>query len=211
VTELPLSPTRLESALDDLRKDLLSDDGPRISTMRNYRFAIVPYRPEDELHVQQHARRLADDMKTGGWHVLSIDLARLLAARVRAEGGDWLERIIAREKRLSARNPERGLNVAKDALAELVAGAGGIADDIAGIISGHVESDRDGGHRTVALIGRAGAMYPFGRMSALLKHLDGRTCGIPVVLLYPGTHSQLGLSFMGLMPPDPDYRPRIYK
>jgi hypothetical protein len=29
---------------------------------------------------------------------------------------------------------------------------------------------------------RAGALYPFFRVSALLKHLDGRTRNLPVVL-----------------------------
>ena len=37
------------------------------------------------------------------------------------------------------------------------------------------------------LIGRAGGLYPFFRSSALLRHLDGQTGTVPVVLLYPGT------------------------
>ena len=65
--------------------------------------------------------------------------------------------------------------------------------------------------RTLALIGRAGALYPFFRSSALLKHLDGRTEHVPVVLLYPGERrSKTSLSFMGELEPDSDYRPRIY-
>ena len=65
--------------------------------------------------------------------------------------------------------------------------------------------------RTLALIGRAGAIYPFFRTSALLRHLDGRTRNVPVVLLYPGERrGATGLSFMGMLNPDNDYRPRIY-
>ena len=61
------------------------------------------------------------------------------------------------------------------------------------------------------LIGRAGALYPFFRVSALLKHLDGKTRNVPVVLLYPGERKgEPGLSFMGELDPDRDYRPRIY-
>ncbi len=41
-------PTELNLALDALRKDLLREDGPQISTVRNYNFAILPYDPEDE-------------------------------------------------------------------------------------------------------------------------------------------------------------------
>jgi len=63
----------------------------------------------------------------------------------------------------------------------------------------------------VILLGRAGALYPFFRSSALLKHLDGKTRGLPVVLLYPGLRlDPTRLSFMGELPGDGDYRPRIY-
>jgi len=45
----------------------------------------------------------------------------------------------------------------------------------------------------------------------LLKHIDGKTRNIPVVLLYPGKRvDKSGLSFMCELPPDRDYRPRIY-
>ncbi len=35
----------LEEAVGALRRDLLAENGPQISTMRNYRFAILPYPP----------------------------------------------------------------------------------------------------------------------------------------------------------------------
>ena len=61
-------------------------------------------------------------------------------------------------------------------------------------------------------MGRAGALYPFFRTSALLKHVAGHTKNVPVVLLYPGTLvGETGLSFMGVLPADRDYRPRIYR
>ena len=69
----------------------------------------------------------------------------------------------------------------------------------------------DKAERTLALVGRAGALYPFFRTSSLLKHLDGQTGQVPVVLLYPGARQgESGLSFMGITKPDRDYRPRIY-
>ena len=40
--------TPLQEAFAALRRDLIQEDGPRISTMRNYRFAIVQYQPADE-------------------------------------------------------------------------------------------------------------------------------------------------------------------
>jgi len=45
----------------------------------------------------------------------------------------------------------------------------------------------------------------------LLRHLDGQTGNVPVVLLYPGSRQgSTALSFMGILNSDSDYRPRIY-
>jgi hypothetical protein len=67
-------------------------------------------------------------------------------------------------------------------------------------------------NRTVIFLGRAGALYPFFRTSALLKHVAGHTRNVPAVLLYPGrVVGDSGLSFMGVLPADRDYRPRIYR
>ena len=67
-------------------------------------------------------------------------------------------------------------------------------------------------HRTVIFLARAGALHPFFRTSALLKHVAGHTHNVPVVLLYPGKLvGETGLSFMGVLPADRDYRPRIYR
>ena len=44
--------TQLQEAFAGLRNDLIHEDGPRISTMRNYRFAIGPYAPTDEFKLR---------------------------------------------------------------------------------------------------------------------------------------------------------------
>lgn len=219
----------LQVAFDALRRDLLHVDGPRISTMRNYRFAIVPYPPAQEFALRAHVQRLSAELVAHGWRVVSIDLHQLLLARVRALGQEQLDWLIQREQRLARYGDDRALNTVRDALAPLVEGPDGIAADCAQLIADHVgpaepggesadssaDPDRTGGlraaDRTVALIGRAGALYPFFRSSALLRHLDGRTGNVPVVLLYPGLRrGPTGLSFMGELSPDNDYRPRIY-
>ena len=203
--------TDLQRAFAALREDLINEDGPRISTMRNYRFAIVPYQPADEFRLRREVSRLSTDLKANGWVVLSISLQSLLLDRVRAMGDDIVQRIITRERSLGARNPERGLGYLADKLAPHIEGPDGIAADAARVISDHVDAHPDSVDRTLALIGRAGALYPFFRSSALLKHLDGRTRNVPVVLLYPGERRpEGGLSFMGELNPDRDYRPRIY-
>ena len=107
--------------------------------------------------------------------------------------------------------PERGLNYLKSQDLAAHRGPDGIAADCGRLISEYADRHPDSVDRTVALIGRAGALYPFIRSSALLRHLDGRTRNVPVVLLYPGERrGPTGLSFMGILNPDNDYRPRIY-
>jgi len=201
----------LQTAFAALREDLVHEDGPRISTMRNYRFAIVPYDPKDEFALRAEVQKLSNDLVAHGWVVLSISLQKLLLDRVRTLGEDQIRWIIDSEREFAEYDLERGLNSLKDELAPLIEGPDGLAADCARIIQDHVAAWPDRADRTLALIGRAGALYPFFRSSALLRHLDGRTGNVPVVLLYPGERrGPTGLSFMGMHSPDNDYRPRIY-
>jgi hypothetical protein len=210
------SRTVLDEAVQALKTDLLAEGGPRISTMRNYRFAIVPYRPADEFKLRKLIRRLTDDLKAEGWGVLSISLQKLLLDRIRAQGSGEVQRLIARERRLfdkgsAQAGPERALNALRDAIAPHVEGPDGIAADVVRLIDGFATAAPEEADRTLVLLGRAGALYPFFRSSALLKHIDGRTRNFPVVLLYPGERlDTTALSFMGELPSDRDYRPRIY-
>ncbi len=202
----------LQRAFAALRQDLIQEDGPRISTMRNFRFAIVQYAPEEEFMLRGEVQRLSAQLMQSGWMVLSINLQKVLLDRVRAQGEDWVQRVTDMEARMARVAPERGLGYLKSKIAPLIEGPHGIAADCAKIISDYADKQPpEAVDRTLALIGRAGALYPFFRSSALLRHLDGNTRQVPVVLLYPGTRqSPTGLSFMGLLSPDHDYRPRIY-
>jgi len=201
----------LEEAVAALRADLVAAEGPQISTMRNYRFAILPYRPKDELKLRTLMRRLTDELRTAGWRVLPISLQKLLLERIKRTGDDNIASLIAREKRLYAKDPARALDHLRDKIAPHIEGPEGIAADVAKLVSAFVDEAPGDVDRTLALIGRAGSLYPFFRSSALLKHIDGKTRNVPVVLLYPGERRDTtALSFMGELPPDRDYRPRIY-
>ena len=207
----PFDRTPLDGAFTALRDDLIEADGPRISTMRNYRFAIVQYDPRDEFKLRGHTQRLSQELVASGWVVVSISLHKLLLERVRAQGKEWLDWVIQSERDFAEYEPARGLNFLKEELAPLIEGAEGLAADCARQIRQHVDQHPDQQDRMLALIGRAGALYPFFRSSALLKHLDGKTQNVPVILLYPGERrGPTGLSFMGMLSPDNDYRPRIY-
>ncbi len=203
--------TPLLAAFAALRRDLLDENGPRISTMRNYRFAILQYLPRQEFEVRAEARRLSEELSRSGWNVLPLNLQQMLFDRVRDLGDEWIERVIGMERRAASAALERGLGYLKSKLTPLIEGPEGIAADCSRLIVEEVDRHPDRLDRTLALIGRAGALYPFFRSSALLRHLDGRTRNVPVVLLYPGERRrQTGLSFMGMLEPDSDYRPRIY-
>ncbi|MGQ5263648.1 DUF1788 domain-containing protein [Micromonospora sp. ZYX-F-536] len=209
---LPLfQQTPLQEAFAALRRDLIHEAGPRISTMRNYRFAIMQYDPPDEFKLRGEVQRLTADLVANGWMVISISLQKLLLDRVRAQGWEWVDRVVQMEERMAGIEPERGLNYLKSKLSPLIEGPDGIAADCSRLICEYADKHPDTVDRTVALIGRAGALYPFIRSSSLLRHLDGRTRNVPVVLLYPGERrGPTGLSFMGILNPDNDYRPRIY-
>lgn len=211
MTEPLFAASPVKRAVAALRADLIHEDGPRISTMRNYRFAIVAYPPDRELELRHEVRRLGHDLIAAGWVVLSISLHKLLLDRVRALGDEQLAWITDSEREFSTFDRDRALTYVKDEIAPLVEGPDGLAADCARIIAEHVGAHPDKADRTLVLIGRAGALFPFFRSSALLRHLDGQTGNVPVVLLYPGERrGPTGLSFMGVHDPDHDYRPRIY-
>ena len=202
--------TVLDRRINALKDDLTSDEGPRISTMRNYRFAILPYAPEKEWELREKFSSLSSDLQAKGWVVHTISMRKLMLKRIREKAGDKLDRFIQREKRLHEKDPDRALNHVESRLSKWFEGPEGLADDIIDQLDQLVEDEPSQADRTVAFLGNVGALYPFIRTSALLRHLDGRTNNIPIILLYPGRVKDGGLSFMAQMPPNRDYRPRIY-
>jgi hypothetical protein len=201
----------MNPAITALRNDLIHHDGPRISTMRNYRFAILPYDPTEEYKLRAHIEQLTTELQNAGWITLNLDLQKIFLARVHSMGPEWRTRVADMERRMNTLESSRGLNYLKGKIEPLLEGPTGIAADCARIITAQAAQHPDKADRMIVFISRAGALYPFFRNSALLKHLDGHTQNIPVVLLYPGERrGDTGLSFMGILNPDNDYRPRIY-
>jgi len=200
----------MKTAFAALKRDLGGPDGPRISTMRNHRFAILVYDPRKEFEVRQHTVALTEELRATGWVVHSVDLNKLLVRRLRALGSD-LEQLVATEKLLAEVDREQGMTYLASKLAPLIEGAEGIASDVIAEIQRFMAENPGEADRTLVLLGRAGVLYPYFRVSALLRYLDGHVGSVPLVLLYPGErHGDRGLSFMGVLPPDGDYRPRIY-
>lgn len=219
MTQLLLTPpaahARMIEGFQALEKDLVHADGPRISTMRAYRFAILQYDPSLEYEQREAAQTLSRTLIESGWYVLPISLQQLLHDRIRREPG-LAEVVCEMEKDYARDSLREALDYLGTKLEPLIEGVSpdrGLAGDISARIAEHIAAHPDRKDRLLVLIGRVGALYPYFRVSALLRHLDGHTHDVPVVILYPGTRdakTQNALSFMGVMPGDSDYRPRIY-
>jgi hypothetical protein len=200
----------IDSAVAALEKDLLAPGGPSISTMRNHNFAILLYLPRDEYRLRQRARQMVHHLEGEGWAVLSIALHEVVFERMTTTlGAEGLQRLVEREKRLFEKSPDRALKDLQQEFAKYIDGSDGLAKDVTDRIAAFRAEHPEAEDRTLVLLGRAGALYPFFRSSALLKQLGDRTLNTPVVLLYPGERND-GLSFMQQLVPDRDYRPRIY-
>ena len=155
---------------------------------------------------------LSETLRDAGWDTGTVRLHTLLLRRIRAQGPEVVDALIAREKRLArASDPGRGLRTLKERVVSMLEGPDGLAGDVIAEIE-RLRGEAKDPERIVVFLGRAGALYPFFRTSALLKHIAGRTHNAPIVLLYPGSVvGETGLSFMGVLPADRDYRPRIYR
>ena len=136
--------TNMDAGFTALRTDLLAEGGPRISTMRNYRFAILPYHPQDEFKMRDRLRRLVGELRAAGWGVLSISLQRLLLARIRAHGDEVVQSKIKREKSLLEKGGGRSLEHLKQFVGPLIQEADGIAADVARLIEGSPPSIPNG-------------------------------------------------------------------
>jgi hypothetical protein len=201
----------LDRAINALHADLLDENGPTISTMRNYRFAILQYEPKEEFVLRERIRWLTDDLRGHGWSICSISLHQLLLDRLKQQEPRVRKSWIQMEQRLYNKDRDRSLTYLRDKISQYVEGPNGIAQDVITLVGEFANKYQGDDNRVLILLGRAGALYPFLRSSAMLKHLDGKTYNLPVVLLYPGERKDLSsLSFMGELQPDRDYRPRIY-
>jgi len=203
---------QLQEAFAALRRDLINEGGPSISTMRNYRFAIVQYDPAAEFRLREEVQHLTSDLAANGWQVISVSLQTLFLDRVRAQGPDWVDRVAAMEGRLAGLDPERGLNYLKDKLSPLIDGPDGSRRTVPAFIGeyagAHPDQHRPDGDPRWA---RGGALpvHPFVGPAPPPRRPDAETsrssCSIPA-----SGRGPTGLSFMGMLSPDNDYRPRIY-
>lgn len=211
MTSSTLRMSKVARAVRALRDDLVDDSGPRISTLRGYPFAILVYDPEEEWEMRCEVQQLTGELQQQGWLLHTVSMQELMLDKLHEFfTAEELEDLVTMEREYAEYDgPLVGLEYIEEAVFDALHGPTGIAESLAAEIQ-QLAEDEERRARTVVLVGELGTLYPFSRTSALLKFLDGRTAGVPVVFLYPGSQEDGGLKFLGEGSPDRDYRPRIY-
>ena len=61
----------------------------------------MQYDPAEEFRLRGEVQHLTTDLAANGWMVISVSLQKLFLDRVRAQGPDWVDRVVAMEGRLA--------------------------------------------------------------------------------------------------------------
>ena len=61
----------IDRVVSALKTDLMAEGGAKISTMRNYQFAIAVYPPDREFEMRRKLKQMQDELQAVGWNVLS--------------------------------------------------------------------------------------------------------------------------------------------
>lgn len=156
-----------------------------------YPHVILPYPPKEELTCIEALRNLPARLRQAGLKAEAIPLAPFVAralaryARRRLDEADDYQRLQA-----DMSEPRNGL-------------VGRTLDACADELKA---KSNDG---TVLALGRLGALYPFGHVSALLEGLFSRGVTTTLAVVYPGTADGTALSFLGRLDPTGAYRGHI--
>jgi len=182
----------------DLEPILASPDPRgRLSAYHDMPYAIFHYPPEAEFDLRAELDLLTTRLENAGKRVTRISLAECLGAALEAEGytvRDMLET-----------EPVTGVETMVDTIHNILEDSQPLVDLVAARLPQDLDPVKD-----VVLLSRTGALFPAYRTHALLEQMRGRM-RVPAVLFYPGElDGPTGLSFMGALDPDPNYRPRIF-
>ena len=75
----------VDRVVSALKTDLMAEGGAKISTMRNYQFAIAVYPPDREFEMRRKLQQMQDELQAAGWSVLSISLLQLFIDRLKSK------------------------------------------------------------------------------------------------------------------------------
>lgn len=182
----------------DLEPVLVSPD-PRkkLSAYHDMPYAIFQYPPEVEFDLRAELDLLTTRLENAGKRVTRISLAVCLFEAIKAEGYT--------EQDMLENEPVTGVQTMVDTIHSILESAQPLVDLVARRLPSEQNPVKD-----IILLNRTGALFPVYRSHALLEQMKGRL-NVPAVLFYPGEiDGPTGLSFMGALDPDPNYRPRIF-
>lgn len=187
-----------ERLKNDLEPVLASPDPRgRLSAYHDMPYGIFRYLPEVEFDLRAELELLTTRLQNAGKRVTRISLAECLTEALEAEG-------ITAE---SVAEVEKSTGTAS--MIETVFSILGESHPLVDVVSARLPTDQNP-LKDIVLMTRAGALFPVYRTHALLEQLKGRLA-VPAILFYPGQlDGPTGLSFMGVLDPDPNYRPRIF-
>lgn len=186
---------RLKNTLEPVL--MAADPRAKLGAYHDMPYAIFHYPPEAEFELRVEVRLLSTRLGNTGKRVTIISLAECLSAALHAEGVDVA----------TLRETEKATGTAAmvDTIHNILADYRPLVDLVAERLPSNQDPLQD-----VVLIVRAGALFPVYRTHALLEQLQKRL-NVPAVLFYPGElEGPTGLKFMGVLEPDPNYRPRIF-
>ena len=176
---------------------MAADPRAKLGAYHDMPYAIFHYPPEAEFELREEVRLLSTRLGNTGKRVTTVSLAECLSAALHSEGIDAS----------SLRETEKATGTAAmiDTIHNILADYRPLVD----LVAERLPADQDPLQDVVLLV-RAGALFPVYRTHALLEQLQKRL-NVPAVLFYPGElEGPTGLKFMGVLDPDPNYRPRIF-
>jgi hypothetical protein len=185
---------RLRSDLEPIL--VLPDPRTRISAYHDMPFAIFRYDPEDEFELRKQLTLLQTRLEQHGRRVHRVSLAECLDEAMRSQRP--LEEWFQAER-------EQGTASVVDTVHAVLSEYMPLVELVATRLPADPEPLRD-----VVFLVRTGALFPVYRTFSLLEQLKGRV-RVPTVLFYPGRLIGIsGLSFMGVLEAEHNYRPKIF-
>lgn len=185
---------RLKNDLEPILS--LRDPRERLSVYHDMPYALFQYPAEEELALRKQVGFLETRLSQKGKNVLRISLAECLDEAMRSQRplDDWF-----------VAERDQGVETIVDTVHSVLAEYRPLVD----LVAERLPEDPDP-LRDVVFILRTGALFPVYRTFSLLEQLKGRV-HVPTILFYPGTRDgAAGLSFMGVLEPEHNYRPKIF-
>ena len=186
---------RLKNTLEPVL--MAGDPRAKLGAYHDMPYAIFHYAPDAEFDLRDEVRLLSIRLGNAGKRVTTISLAECLTAALVAEGID--------SATLRETEKATGIGAMIETIHNILADYRPLVNLVAERLPPDPNPLKD-----IVFLTRAGALFPVYRTHALLEQLQGKL-NVPAVLFYPGElEGPTGLKFMGVLDPDPNYRPRIF-